>query len=215
MKQVVIIFLLFLRIQMWAQEEPNSKIQHFHLLELSYNIGYSFSGIVIGDAYSPRAFTWKIHDNTFHKLNLGCYVGKRIEVGTGCNIYQWRGQIKFRIFPGHPYDARCTALSAYVFSNYYFPTGIGKFYAGVAGGYAKSFGTPNVGLYRGFFNGHGYECNVHIGDKITLVKDKFWINVEIGATQTMINTLKAGSIGYNGEYAIDNFSVVAGLMFRM
>lgn len=201
-----------------AQEEiPNSSTTKPHKLELSYNTGYSFSNVIVGDVYSERVYKWQIQDNVFHKINLGCYIGKRVEVGAGFNLYQWKGHIEYLALQERPNDAAATVLSSYAFSNYYFPVGRGFFYVGLAIGYTKAFvNGPQVPIRPGFYSGHGFEYNAHFGYKFPLVNDRLWFNVEAGATQTKISKIDLTWLHNSSKsYAMDSYCALAGLMFRM
>lgn len=225
MKKSLFLLLLSCSIISDAQEDPtNSKSQRPHLLELSCNTGYSFGSTLTGDVYQPRSYKWKIQDNTFYRVNLGCYVGKRIEVGGGLNLYQWKGHVEYLTSKYHPKDALCTALSVYIFSNYYFPVRNGAFYGGVIVGAAKSFVSgpqypismsPSSG-YNNFYSGHGWEYNAHIGYKFSLVKNRFWFNVEGGVTEIKINKIDLPYFDRSqSSYRMQSYSALAGLMFRM
>lgn len=218
MKKILFLSMLFHSITAGAQEETsNSNITKRHKLEISYNTGYSFSGVVVGDVYAQRAYKWKIKDNTFHKINLGCYIGKRVEVGAGFNLYQWNGHIEYLVLQEQPNDAAATVLSSYAFSNCYFPIGSGALYVGAAGGYTKAFVKGvQLPIRPGFYSGHGYEYNVHLGYKLPLIKNRLWFNVEAGGTQTKISRVDIVWLHNSGKsYAIDGYSILGGLMFRM
>lgn len=225
MKQAIIIALVFFYIPARAQEEvQNRNSAKSHKLEISYNTGYNFGNTLHGNVYEPRAYKWKIKDNIFHKINLGCYIGKRVEVGIGYNLYQWEGHVEYLTSKYYPKDATCMALSVYAFSNYYFPVRGGVFYGGAIVGAAKSFvkGTQYpIGHYGGsdynnFYSGHGWEYNAHIGYKFPLVKNRLWFNVEGGVTETKINKIDLPYFHRSDySYRMDSYSALAGLMFRM
>lgn len=218
MKQVLFLSMLFYSIAAGAQEKTsNSTTTKPHKLELSYNSGYSFSNVVVGDVYAQRAYKWKIKDNVFHKINLGYYIGKRVEIGIGANTYKWNGHIEYLALQEQPNDATATVLSSYVFSNYYLPVSSGLLYGGVAIGYTKSFVSGvQLPIRPGFYSGHGYEYNAHLGYKFPLIENRLWFNVEAAGTQTKISRIDISWLHNSGKsYAIDGYAVLGGLMFRM
>lgn len=158
---------------------------------------------------------WKVKNNPVFRISLGYYITKRINTGIGLAASSWRVQYN----TGGIKNSHDEAVSAYIFGNYNLPVRSSIFYGGGYVGLARSYDISGRGGNLHERNGH--EINLHVGYNLTLVKNRFWFNVETGYTSTTIihefshHTISGTEVFERRHYSVTNYPVLVGLKFRL
>ena len=197
MRKTITAVLALLSAGVSAQDIAPKKYINHHRFEISLSAGTCVNNKITGDAWAIR--NRRIHDGSIYSASLGVYFTKRMSAGVKLNSYKWNIDNYF----GRPGVTNAMSYSA--FFNYDQPVRNSIFYGGVSvgranAGYIKSETALNDG-------GQGMEFNAHVGYKLTLVRSRFWLFLEAGATQSNIKG--------RANYAVINYPLTAGLRFKI